>query len=387
MVQPLVSIVYLYFEGSILKAKEKLQSVGQSLWMNHINRKQIYDGSLMQYIADGVISGLVLSSQAICHTMNNSSVYDDGIYKKLKDGLYGESLAIDLILEDLHHAADLLRHSFNQTDGVDGWAVLPLSLLMTSNSDDLLQLVSVLHARLKRENTLITIPGVPEMSGAIEEIVFAGVPINISLIYSCDQYLNAAEAYLRGIERRIGAGLKPAVPCFISISILDLATALSKEMKQLAATEASITIARNIYKTMRILHGSPQSERTYNIGARPFRLIWLGPDYESTVVSDISFYEYLIAPFTVAAMSEQSMGAFINHEHPEALLSADDNGCEEILAIHQKTGLSFKHLAGRLQDDAASHQVKTWITLLDTVARKSANIIQTKPVIICEGEH
>ncbi len=370
-----------------MKAKEKLHRIGQSLWLDHIDCKQIYNGSLMEYIEDGVISGLVLSSQAICHTMNSSSVYDDGIYEKLRNGLFGEPLATDLILEDLHYAADLLRHVFNQTDGASGWAVLPLSLLMTSNSDDLLQSVTVLHARLKRENTLITIPGLPEMLGAIEEIVFAGIPINISLIYSCDQYLNAAEAYLRGIERRIEAGLEPAVPCFISVPIFDLATALSKEMEQQAATETSLAIAGKIYKKMRILHGSPQWERTYNLGARPLRLIWVGSVYEPTAVSDTSSCEHLIAPFTIAAVSEQSIGAFINHEHSEVLLPADDDDCGEIPTGHQKAGLSFKHLAGRLQDDEATHQVKTWIMLLDAVARKSASVIQMKPAIMGKGEH
>ncbi len=370
-----------------MKANEKVHSVGQSLWMDHIDRKQIYNGSLMQYIGDGVISGLVLSSQAICHTMNSSSVYDDGIYEKLRNGLFGEPLATDLILEDLHYAADLLRHVFNQTDGASGWAVLPLSLLMTSNSDDLLQSVTVLHARLKRENTLITIPGLPEMLGAIEEIVFAGIPINISLIYSSDQYLNAAEAYLSGIERRIDAGLKPAVSAFISIPIFDLATALSKEMKQQAATGASIAIARKIYKTMRTLHASQQWERAYNAGARPLRLIWASLDDESAAASDISLYDQLVAPFTVAAMSEQTMGAFIKHGQPDALLPVEGVDNEEILAGHQKAGLNFNHLAGSLQDDATGRQVITWITLLDAVARKSAVVMQSEPAIMSRGEN
>lgn len=370
-----------------MKAKKKLHRIGQSLWLDHIDRNQIYNGSLMKYIEDGVISGLLLCPEAICRKMNNNSVYDYGVYEKLRSGLFGAPLATDLILEDLHYAADLLRHVFNQTDGVDGWAVLPLSPLMTSNSDDLLQSVTILYARLKRENTLITIPGLPEMLGAIEEIVFTGIPINISLIYSFEQYLNAAEAYLRGIERRIEAGLKPAVPCFISISIFHLATALSKEMAQQAATETSLTVAGKIYKKMQLLHGSPQWERTYNLGARPLRLIWVGSIYESTAVSDTSSCEQLIAPFTVAAVSEQSIDAFINNRHPEVLLPADNDDCVEILTGHQKPGLGFKHLADRLQDDAAAHQVKTWIMLLEAVARKSANVIQTKPIKICKGEH
>ena len=370
-----------------MEALEKLHNAGQSLWMDHVAREQIYNGSLMQYIEDGVITGLSLSPQAVCHTMHSSPAYDDGICKKLGKGLWGESLAIDLILEDIHHAADLLRHVFDRTGGVDGWASLPVSPLLASDRDTQLQSVSVLHTQLKRKNTLISVPGLPDMLGTIEEIVFAGIPINISLIYSSDQYLNAAEAYLRGIERRIDAGLKPAVSAFISIPIFDLATALSKEMKQQAATGASIAIARKIYKTMRTLHASQQWERAYNAGARPLRLIWASLDDESAAASDISLYDQLVAPFTVAAMSEQTMGAFIKHGQPDALLPVEGVDNEEILAGHQKAGLNFNHLAGSLQDDATGRQVITWITLLDAVARKSAVVMQSEPAIMSRGEN
>ena len=355
--------------------------------MDHVAREQIYNGSLMQHIEDGAITGLSLSPQAVCHAIHSSPVYDDGIIKKLGKGLYGESLAIDLILEDLHHTADLLRHVFDRTDGVDGWAALPVFPLLTSDPDTLLQSVSVLHTQLKRKNTLITVPGLPDMLGTIEEIVFTGIPITISLIYSCDQYLNAAEAYLRGIERRIDAGLKPAVSAFISIPIFHLTAELSKEMKQQAATEASIAIARKIYKTMRTLHTSQQWERAYNAGARPLRLIWVSLDDEPAAASDIFLYDQLVAPFTVAAMSEQTMGTFIKHGHPEALLPANSDDCEEIQADHQKAGFSFKHLAGSLQDEAAARKVKTWIMLLDAVARKSAVVMQSEPAIMSRGEN
>jgi len=369
-----------------LKSDKKLHSIGQSLWVDHVNRKQIYNNALTQYIEDGVVSGLLLSPQALCQTIKISSIYDDGIFRKLNKGLYGKSLANDLILEDVHRAADLLRYVFDQTNGVNGWAVLPVSILLTSNPDELLQSVSVLHARLKRKNILISIPGLPDMLEAIEEIVFTGVPVNIALIYSSDQYLQVAKAYLRGIERRIETGLKPAVPGFVSISISHLAAALSTEMEQRAVPEASIAIAKKIYRTMRALHGSLQWERTYNVGARPLRLIWVGPDDESAVALDISNYASLIAPLTVAAISEQAIEAFINNEHPEVLLSADNDDYEEILAVLQKAGFDFKHLTNRLQDDIAARQVNAWILLLDSVARKSATVIQTKSDIMDRGE-
>ncbi|MEA2116226.1 MAG: transaldolase family protein [Thermodesulfobacteriota bacterium] len=363
-----------------MEAPERLHSTGQSLWMDHVDREQICNGSLIQYIKEGAITGLSLSPQAICHSISNSTVYDDGICKKLDNSLYGEALVVDLILEDIHHAADPLKYVFDRTDGVDGWATLPISPLLTSDPGTLLQSVSVLHTRVNRANVLIMVPGLPDMLGPIEEIVFAGVPINITFIYSCNQFLNTAEACLRGIKRRIALGLKPTVPVFISIPISHLAAALAKEIKQEAATRASIDIARSIYKTMRMLHTSQQWERAYNVGARPLRLVWVSSDDESAAVSDISLYNYLAAPFTVVTMSERTMGAFFDHGHPEALLPYDGYDYEENVAGHQKAGRNFKHLADSLQEKAAAWQVKTWITLLDTVARKSASCTHVEPI-------
>lgn len=367
-----------------METLKQLHSKGQSLWVDHIAREQIYDGSLMQYISEGAITGLSLTSQAVCCAIDSTSVYEEGICKKLKMGLYGELLAIDLILEDLHHAADLLGHVFDRTNGVDGWAVLPVSPLLTNDPSALLKSASDLSIQLKRKNTLITIPGLPDMLGTVEELVFAGIPINISLIYSSDQCLNAATAYLRGIERRIDAGLKPAVSAFISIPIFHFAAALAKEMEQQTAIEVSIDIARNIYSTMRTLHASQQWECTYNAGARPLRLIWACPEDGCTAVADISLHEQLVAPFTVTAMSQQTLGHFISHANPEAFIpvSKDDN--EDILARHQREGLNLEYLASSLQNEASAKQVKTWIALLDAVARKSATLMEKNPFQIGE---
>jgi len=370
-----------------LEAFKRLHSAGQNLWMSHVSREQISNGSLMQYIEDGAVTGLSLSLQAVCHTLSSSSVYDDAICKKLDKALFGESLAFDLILEDIHHAAGLLWHVFDRTDGVDGWAALPLSPLLTCDPETLLQSVEALHARVKWKNTLITIPGLPEMLRAIEEIVFAGIPINISFIYSCDQYLNVAEAYLCGVKRRIAAGLKPAVSVFTSIPVSQLAATLSKKMTPQEATRASTLIARKIYKTMRTLHTSQQWEQVYNVGARILRPVWVVSDNESTTASDISLCNNLVTPLTVAAMSERTMGEFVNHGPPEALLLPDDYDLDAILAGQQEAGLSFKHLAGSLQDDAAASQIKTWITLLDVIARKSADSVQIKSATMTTGEH
>lgn len=362
-----------------MEALEQLRNSGQSLWMDQIARQQIYNGSLMRYIEDGSITGITLTHPAFCHALHSTTVYDEAICKKLKEDLYGQALAFDLMREDIHHAADLLRHVFDRTNGVDGWAALPVSPLMTDDSDTLLESVVDLYRKINRPNTLITVPGLPDRLDAVEEIVFAGIPINITLTYSSDQFLYAAEACLRGIERRMLSGFKPAVTIFFSIPVFHLTAALSRIMTKEVAEQASIAVARKIYKTTRMLHISQQWERAYTAGARPLRLAWIASDHAATTASDLFLYNRLIAPYTVAAMSEWIMGEFINHGQPEPTMPVDGDNCEEILADHQKAGIDFKHLTNSLQVEAAALQVKTWITLLDGIARRSAAVIKINP--------
>ena len=202
-----------------MKVHTRLRTAGQSLWMSQVSREMIEAGSLIAQIEDLSITGIVVSPEAVCRALSSSLVYDGAIAKKLKTGLYGKELAFELILEDVHYAADLLRHVFDRTEGTDGWALLPISPLISNNADTLLSSVLALHSAVKRPNTLMTIPGLPGELTTIEEITFAGIPCNVACIYSHDQFLNAADACLRGIERRIAAGLKPAATAFISIEI------------------------------------------------------------------------------------------------------------------------------------------------------------------------
>jgi transaldolase len=363
---------------SKLEGLEKIRNAGQSLWMDHVAREHIRGGSLLHYIDSRAITGIFLTPQAICQTLRNSTAYEDDIIINLKDGVYGEKLAFDLIIEDIHHAADLLRHVYDRTDSVDGWASFPVSPLLTGDTGSLLDMVLALHVKINRPNVLVTVPGLTDSLWIIEEIVFAGIPVNISLIFFCDQYDNAVGAYLRGIDRRIRAGLKTAVPAFITVPIFNLATALAKEMPREETARIVTAIARVIYKKNKTLRTSKQWAHAYNAGARPLRLIWSVSDDEPVNASDVSPYDYQITPFTVAAMSEQVVTEFFNHGYPEVPMSTNIDNCEEVLAGYQKAGLDLSLLANSIQGDAAAKQVKTWITLLDAVARKCADAAQAE---------
>lgn len=293
-------------------------------------------------------------------------------------GMCGETLAVDLLLEDVHYAADMLRHVFDTTDGVDGWVAIPVSPLNSDNSKDLKKSIMDLHCKIKRPNVLITIPGFLEYPELIEDLVFAGLQINISLIYSHEQYISAADSYLRGIERRINAGLNPSVTAFVSISVSSLAEVLSKKTAKETASQVTIAIARKIYRSMKIQHKSQKWERTYNAGARILRLIWVNSAEEQATAAGRLLTSQLIAPLTVASMPPKVLKNFTYSDQLQVLMPENGDDCDEVLSRSKNIGINFEHIANSLQRKMADDQIKKRIILLDMLARRSASIIQNK---------
>ena len=356
-----------------MRVQDKLHSTGQSLWLSQVSREMIEAGSLLAQIEDLSITGVAVSPEAVCRALSSSHAYDGAIAKKLKTGVYGKELALELILEDVHYAADLLRHIFDRTKGTDGWAVLPISPLISNNADSLLSSVLALQSAMKRPNMLLTVPGLSSELAAIEEIAFAGISCNIACIYSHDQLLDAADACLRGIERRIDAGLKPAATTFTSIEISRLAASFLKEMLLEKATRTAIDVAGNIYRTMRELHTSQRWERAYNEGARPLRLVWVGPEDNQANGSTAALFKHLVAPSTVMALSDNDMKELLHDQVMFSLMQAEGEGGKEFA-----TGPDFKSYAAELQERHFALQVQSWIALLENVARKSATVVQEK---------
>lgn len=356
----------------------KLHDIGQSLWMEHVTREQLYNGLLKQYIEDQRITGLTVDPGACEQVFRKGTVYDCAIRKKLGDGLFGERLALEIILEDTHHAADFMRHVFDCTDGVDGWAALTGSSPLTTDTATLVTAVSTLHAKLRRPNVLITVPGLPEWAEAIELLVFSGIPLDITLLFSCEQYKQAAEAYLRGLKRRIAAGLRPVVVAFASVPIASLIGALSAKLERNAAKEVVIAMARRIYKTSRDFHNSPEWERASNSGARSLRLVWTAGEDGKEYAADNLYFRELAAPFTVVAMPGSIIETYATGADLDAPMPTDGGNCEEILARCRHAGVDLDALTARLQHDEAQSQATTWIKLLEAVARKSASLTQTK---------
>jgi transaldolase len=355
-----------------MKATQLLHNLGQSLWLDNITRDLLKSGTLRRYIDELSVTGLTSNPTIFDHAIKNSSAYDASIRNKLKEGKSGEDLFFELALEDLTRAADLFRPTHEKTNGVDGWVSLEVSPELAYDTARTLAAAKALHARAGRPNLFIKIPGTKEGLPAIEEAIFAGVPINVTLLFSREHYVAAAEAFLRGIERRIDAGLEPEVGSVASVFVSRWDGAVAGKVPQPLSNTLGIAVAKRTYKAYRDLLGSPRWQRIYNAGARPQRLLWASTGTKDPQASDVLYIKALAAPFTVNTMPEGTLKALADHGELGGILPADGGDCEEVLAQFAKAGIDIDALAARLQDEGAKSFVKSWNELMTVIASKSA---------------
>lgn len=366
--------LFPFIERKTLNIPPTFLNFGQSLWLENITCEQLQSGFLVQHIKERSIRGASVNPGACAQTLRNTALYDNAIRKKLREGLYGEPLALELMLEDARHAADLLRPVFDRTDGVDGWVALAVFPLSSNDTVSLVTLVANIYAQVRRPNILITIPSLPDWQEAIEEIIFREIPVNIASLFSCQHFLAAGQVCLRGIERRIFSGLKPVASSFASISISHLVAALSGDLSKEPFIQGGIAMARRIYKASRDLQHSQEWQCAYNAGVRPLRLIWkIDTQYSDCSASLI---KGLVAPLTVAALPESVLTALTEFEISSATMPTDGGDCEEILSRYLQAGSDLDTLADTLQIEEAASLVSSWIELLDAVAYKSAALTE-----------
>jgi transaldolase len=357
-----------------MKATATLHDRGQSLWLDNITRALLESGTLERYIDELSVTGLTSNPTIFDHAVKNSSAYDAAIRKKVKEGRSGEEVFFDLALEDLTRAADLFRPIWDRTLGVDGWVSLEVSPLLAHDTASTLAAAKTLHARGGRPNLLIKIPGTKEGLPAIEEAIFAGVPINVTLLFSREQYLAAADAFLRGIERRVAAGLPPEVGSVASVFISRWDAAVKGRVPESLRNQLGIAIAKRTYKAYLTLLNSPRWQRAFNAGTRPQRLLWASTGTKDPGASDILYVRALAAPFTVNTMPEGTLKALAEHGALGEMLPADGGDSEEVLARFASAGIDVDALAGQLQDEGAKLFVNSWRDLLDVIASKSATL-------------
>jgi len=354
-----------------MKATELLRNLGQSLWLDNITRDLINNGTLKRYINDLSVTGLTSNPTIFDHAIKNGSVYDGPIRDKLKEGKSGESLFFELALEDITRAADLFRPIFDATNGVDGWVSLEVSPVLAYDAASTLAAAKDLRARAGRPNVFIKIPGTKEGLPAIEEAIFAGIPINVTLLFSREQYLAAADAFLRGVERRISAGLNPLVGSVASVFVSRWDSAVVGKVPAELNNRLGVAVAGRTYKAYRELLSSPRWERAYNAGARPQRLLWASTGTKDPKASDVIYVKALAAPFTVNTMPEATLIALADHGELGSIMAADGGDAESVLSEFGKAGVRVETLASELQVEGAKSFVKSWNELLAVIASKS----------------
>jgi transaldolase len=354
-----------------MQATRKLHDLGQSLWLDNITRELLNSGTLKRYIDELSVTGLTSNPTIFDQAIGKSSTYDADIAGKAPVAKSREDLFFELAVADLSRAADLFQPVHARTDGVDGWVSLEVSPLLAHDTKSTLAAARDLHKRAGKPNLFIKIPGTPEGIPAIEEAIFAGVPVNVTLLFSREQYVAAAEAYLRGVERRIAAGLNPAVASVASIFVSRWDVAVAGKVPAELTNRLGVAIGQRTYKAYREMLASPRFQRAANAGARAQRLLWASTGTKDPKASDILYIKSLASPFTVNTMPEGTLKAFADHGEVSGEMAADGGDCETVLASFARAGIDVDALAKRLQDEGAASFVKSWNDLMSCIEAKS----------------
>ncbi|MFZ1085084.1 MAG: transaldolase [Terracidiphilus sp.] len=347
---------------------QKLHGIGQSIWLDNITHRLLASGTLLSYIQELSVTGLTSNPTIFDHAIKNSNDYDDVIRRKLDEGKSGEVLFFELALEDLRQAADLFRPVYDRTNGLDGWVSLEVSPLLARDTAGTLAAAKALHNRAERPNLFIKIPGTSEGLPAIEEAIFHGVPVNVTLLFSGEQYLAAAEAYMRGIERRIAAGLNPDVGSVASLFVSRWDVAVAERVPELLRNQLGIAIAKKAYEMYRTLLDSQRWQSIQKAGARPQRLLWASTGTKDPKASKLLYVEALALPSTINTMPEATLNALSAHQE---FGEARPENIDKIFTEFAIAGIDTNAVAAQLLEEGIASFAKSWNDLLDCIASKS----------------
>ncbi len=355
----------------------QLRELGQSLWLDTITRELLTSGTLQRYISELGVTGLTSNPTIYDHALAQGEDYDAAICQKARAGQSDEELFFELALEDLTQAADLFRPAHEASGGLDGWVSLEVSPLLADDAADTVEAAVELHARAQRPNLFIKIPGTPAGLVAVEEAIFAGVPVNVTLLFSRAHYLAAAEAYLRGIERRIAAGRDPRVVSVASLFISRWDVAVQEQVPAALRNRLGIAIAKRTYQDYRALLASPRWQGLAAAGALPQRLLWASTGTKDPDASDTLYLEALAAPQTINTVPEKTLRAFADHGGLAGVLPADGGDAESRLAEFARAGIDTAALAEELQHEGTAAFTRSWQALLGRLAAKRAALAES----------
>jgi transaldolase len=360
----------LSVEEESVKATQRLHDMGQSLWLDNITRDILDNGTLKHYIGDLSVTGLTSNPTIFEHAISKSNSYDEEVLRLMGKGITGEDLFFELALQDLTRAADLFANVHKRTAGVDGFVSLELSPLLANDTEKSVTAAKLLHEKGKRSNLFIKIPGTKGGVPAIEESIANGVAINVTLLFSCEQYLSSAEAYLRGLERRVAAGLSPDVRSVASVFLSRWDSATMDRVPDTLRDRLGIAIGQQVYKAYRDLLESDRWQRLANCGARPQRLLFASTGTKDPKASDVLYINALAAPNTINTIPEKTLLAFSEHGNPSGTLPRDGGDCERVLAEFKKSGIDLDRLAADLQVQGARMFDESWKNLLAAIEGK-----------------
>lgn len=354
-----------------MKAAQQLHDLGQSLWLDNITRELLDSGTLKRYIDELSVTGLTSNPTIFDHAITHSKSYDDEIARLMGSGMKGEDAFFEMAIEDLRRAADLFAPIHQRTSSVDGWVSLEVSPLLAYDAKTTVQVAKTLHQKAARPNLFIKIPGTPEGRTAIEEAIFAGVSVNVTLLFNREHYLGAVEAYMRGLERRVEAGLSPDIRSVASLFVSRWDKATMDKVPGELRDKLGPAIGQQAYKAYRDVLDSDRWQRLENLGARPQRLLFASTGTKDPKASDVLYIGALAAPNTVNTMPEETLLAFGQHGNVTKPIARDGGDCEQVLAAFTKASIDLARLGADLQSEGANSFDDSWKELLDAIESKS----------------
>jgi transaldolase len=362
-----------------MKATQQLHDLGQSLWIDNISRETLRDGSLAKLIDEYSVTGLTSNPTIFEKAMGEGDAYDESIAQMAREGRSTEDLFFALAVDDLQKAADLFAPIHEATGGVDGWVSLEVSPLLVHDTRGTIQAASSLHVQAARKNLFIKIPGTPEGIPAIEEAIYQGIPINVTLLFSREQYLAAAEAYIKGIERRLNDGKSPVVESVASVFVSRWDAGVKETVSPEYQNRLGIAIAMRTYKAYRDLLASERWRKLAAAGAHPQRLLWASTGTKDPKAPDTLYVEALAAPDTVDTMPEKTLKAFAAQDRVGEPMPVDGGYAEQVLDEFRREGVDIDALALKLQRDGGDSFVKSWSALIGGLNEKVIKLTATSP--------
>jgi transaldolase len=356
---------------------KNLHDLGQSLWLDNITREILDDGTLRRYIQEFSITGLTSNPTIFDEAIGKTAAYDKGIRQKAAAGLSGEDLFIELALEDLRRAADLFKPEFDRTRGIDGWVSMEVSPFLANDTQSTIDAAQRIHRQANRANLYVKIPGTPAGVPAIEAAIFAGVPINVTLLFSREQYLQVADAYMRALERRIAAGLDPKINSVASVFVSRWDRAVADKVPQELTNRLGIAIMQRTYRAHCELIAGKRWKDLEAKGARKQRMLWASTGTKDPKSPPDLYVQALAAPDTIDTMPEKTLLAFEQSGKLNGVMRADGGDAEEMLGRFARAGINIDALATQLQVDGAASFVKSWTELLQRIKDKSAALATT----------